>query len=139
MADSPITEEIIKRLVAGVNTRDVHIGDFSDVQLYGRKFRRRLDGIWKESASEVGCEPVVYQSILWWTLVWIPIVSQISYFVMPYRECIPEELETDRYRCLPAPTLGSQVALHYVTGLFVVGAIVLLFWWGHSRVCASEK
>ena len=44
MADSPITEGIIERLMTGVDTEDIYIGDVSDVQLYGQQYLRRLSG-----------------------------------------------------------------------------------------------
>ena len=126
MADSPITKEIIERLLSGVDTTDVPIGDVSDEQLYGRKFRLRLNGQWKESASEVGCDHEVYQSILWWTLAYIPIVPLKSFYVMPYREWKEDYPDMDVYRCLPAPTLTTQIVIHYLIGLIVIGVSALL-------------
>ena len=130
MKDSPITDEIIERLLTGTETKEIRTGDVSDIQLYGKKFRRQLDGPWKAAASALGFQPVVYLSIEWWTLAYIPVVPRQSLFVMPYLEWDNEDEGMDRYRCLPAPMLRSQMVAHYAIGFLVIMVTVLVFWLG---------
>jgi hypothetical protein len=130
MKDSPITDEIIERLLTGSETKEIRFGDVSDIQHYGKLFRRDLDGPWKAAASALACHPVVYLSIEWWTLAYIPVVPRQSLFVMPYLDWDKEDLGMDRYRCLPAPMLRSQMVAHYAIGFSVTVVTILLFWWG---------
>ena len=129
MLRAKITDDVVKRLLSGDETEEISIGDVSDVQLYGRMQHRHLTGSDEQSALMIGCKPIVYQSIYWWTLAWIPVVPLKSYAVLPYLES-KDGGEYDSYRAVPMSMHRSQVALHYAVSCFVIVASVMLIWWG---------
>lgn len=128
MADSPITDEIVRQLITGEGTEDLVISDLADCQLYGWKYRRRLTNEQRESAIHHGFDPVVYQSIYWWTIAGFPVNPRQSYYVLPYRESV-DGLDTDRYRCLVSPQQAWQVATHFGLGIGILVVIGTLIWW----------
>ncbi len=132
MARPQITDDFVQRLLAGEGTEDISIGDVSDIQLYGRLHRRRLSGADEQAALELGCDPVVYQSISWWTLAWIPVVPMKSYIVLPYLKA-KEGAEYNSYRSLPTSMQLTQMALHYIVGWLVVLIVLTVMWWGVHR------
>ena len=102
------------------NAQTIEQYDVSDCILYGRKFRRRLSGELAAAAEQLGCEPIVYQSIYWLCLVFIPIWPLAIYVVAPCRDPI-EIGDSVKYRCLLTEWDSRQVATYYIVA---VGAIL---------------
>ena len=96
----PISDADVTRLISGKEIETVAFYDVSDQQIYGRKHLRRLTGDYAERASLAGCEPVVYQTVLWWCLVYIPVRPLAIYLVMPCLECDDPDGDADQYRVL---------------------------------------
>jgi hypothetical protein len=108
--------------------------DASDEQLYGRKHRRRLSGSVAAEAEAAGCVPVVFQSVLWWCLVYLPIVPRGVFYVMPCVECDDPDGDADQYRAVPGQWDWQQVLVHYLVGFTVLLPIACGFWYGLSHI-----
>ncbi len=54
-----------------------------------------------DDAKSAGCEPVVYQSVLWWCFVYMPVVPRSVYFVLPCIECDDPDGDAIQYRAIP--------------------------------------
>ena len=139
--DSPISPELLRQLLAGEGTRDLVMGDHSDIQLYGAKHRTRLTGSMAAQAEQAGLEPQVYQAVVWWCLVFVPIWPQTTCLVLEQKE--PENIadvpEVDRFRILPIARDHGQIRRHYRNAaVFLVVSIALISWlllsWFSSRV-----
>jgi len=126
---SPITEKIVRQLIAGCDIEILEFYDVSDTQIYGRKHLRRLTGSLADAAQDAGCEPIVYQAVLWWCLVFIPFIPLKVYFVIPCLECDDHDGDAEQYRGLRTQWDAMQVAAHYCISalLFAVSAAGL--WW----------
>ncbi len=118
-----ISPAIVQRLIGGIGTEDFVFYDVSDHQLYGRKHRMRLTGETAKLATEAGCDTIVYQSVLWWCFVFIPIVPLGVFAVIPRHECDDPDGDADQYRGIRMDWDWTQIGLQY--GI-VVGAAALL-------------
>jgi hypothetical protein len=138
--DSPITPELLRQLLAGEGTRELIIGDVSDIQLYGKKHCLRLKGAMATQAEQAGLEPEVYQAALWWTLVGIPVWPQTTCLVLAQKETAKKlALDDDRFRILPIARDHGQIRRHYRNAAVVlVVSIALISWlllsWFSARV-----
>ena len=117
---SPVTDALIQQLIAGSGIEDLVFYDVSDCQLYGRKHLRPLTGEFARSAVDAGCEPVVFQSVLWLTLVFIPVWPLGVYVVLPRRECDDPDGDAEQYRGLRVPWDENQIAYHYLITFVLV-------------------
>ncbi len=123
--------EIIERLIEGDGTRDLAFYDVSDHQLYGRKHHRRLTGDTAKRAADAGCDAIVYQSVLWWCFVFIPIVPLGVFAVIPKLECDDPDGDADQYRGIPIDWDWRQIGLQYAIVTLATLSIsgVAWLWW----------
>ena len=127
---TPVPDRIVRQLLAGNDIETLSFYDVSDIQIYGRKHLRRLSGFQADMAQEVGCEPLVYQAVLWWCFVYIPIVPLKVYFVIPCLECDDPDDDAEQFRGVQAPWDSNQVTIHFmVTTLLLLAVAVCLFVW----------
>jgi hypothetical protein len=126
---SPISDEVIGRLISGEDVDDLAFYDVSDCQLYGRKHARRLRGKDAERAVAAGCEPIAYQSVLWWCLVFIPVRPIGVYVIMPRTECDDPDGDAEQYRGIRIPRDTAQITVHYFVTLCLVVIAILAIWW----------
>src|SRR5690606_38968616 len=89
--------DLWSRLVRGENVEEFRVYDVSDRILYGSKDRRELPDPLATLARSSGLEPVVYQSIYWFCIVFIPFYPLGTYSVIPYAD-FDEEDDAERYR-----------------------------------------
>lgn len=120
---SAITDALVQQLIAGSNIEDLVFYDVSDCQLYGRKHLRRLTGELARNADAAGCEVVVYQCVLWWCLVFIPVRPLGVYVVLPRRECDDPDGDADQYRGLRVQWDWSQIAFQYLITFMLLLAV----------------
>ncbi|QDU25299.1 hypothetical protein ETAA8_03630 [Anatilimnocola aggregata] len=124
-AESPITDALIVRMIAGEETREVLIEDVSDVLLYGRKHSCKLTGSVAQTAMEAGFEPVAYQSVLWWCVISCPLIPLSTCIVLTRTDV--GDVGGEAYRVLPIARDSSQIATHFAFTLgFLLGAMILL-------------
>ena len=130
LVDEPITDAVVRRLIDGTNTETLVFYDVSDCQIYGRKHRRKLSGALAAEAESVGCVPTVYQSVLWFCLVFVPVWPLGTYFIMPCSVCDDPDGDADQYRGVRAKWDTSQVTLHYwaLAAQVLVVAFGLRYW-----------
>ena len=127
-----ITDAVVKRLIDGADTETLAFYDVSDCQLYGRKHRRRLTGSLAEAASKAGCKPLVYQSVLWWCFVFIPVFPQAVFVVIPCLECDDPDGDADQYRGIRVSWDSRQVCTHYLVTLAITATTTFAaLLWGH--------
>jgi len=126
---SPVLDENVRRLISGKDVETLAFYDVSDEQLYGRKHRRRLSDDLAEDARLAGCEPVVYQSVLWWCLVYIPVRPLAVYLVMPCLECDDPDGDADQYRGIRVKWDSRQIACHYLVTFGLLSTCALAVWW----------
>lgn len=124
-----LTRDIIERLVAGQGVEDLVFYDVSDQQLYGRKNCQRLTGEVARRASESGYDTIVFQSVLWWCLVFIPIVPLSVYTVIPKLECDDPDGDAAQYRGIPLGWDWRQITIQYMIVAIILGLIAALVWW----------
>ena len=126
IATAEITPAIIECLIDGNGTEDLVFYDVSDQQMYGRKNRIRLTGEMTELATEAGCDTIVYQSVLWWCFVFIPVVPLGVFAVIPKLECDDPDGDADQYRGIRMAWDWTQIGLQYgiVTGAASLLAVV---------------
>jgi hypothetical protein len=117
-------DAFIRRLIAGSDVADIAVYDVSDRRLYGRKHYRRLTGELAQLAQTAGCLPQIYQSVFWFTLVYLPLIPLGVYLVLPRVTCDDPDGDALQYRALKVPTDRWQIALHYVIG-GLLGIIIL--------------
>jgi hypothetical protein len=133
LANSPIPDDHVARLIAGKDVENIAVFDVSDHALYGRKYCRRLSGSLADQAKLAGCKPVVYQAILWWCLVYLPVLPRGTFFVLPCIKCDDPDGDALQYRAIPARWDWSQVGLHYlltyVPLLILIGGLVARWRW----------
>jgi hypothetical protein len=108
----------IRRLIAGEDIEEIVVYDVSDCQLYGRRHRQRLVGELARDAA--GCRPVVYQSIYWLTLAYIPVQPLGTYLVLPRQTCDDPDGDAEQYRAVRLPMDWGQVAFHYAVMLLLL-------------------
>ena len=113
IAPHAISPAIVGRLIAGSETEDLVFYDLSDHQLYGRKNRIRLTGEAAKLAEDAGCDPIVYQSVLWWCLVFIPLVPLGVFAVIPKLECDDPDGDADQYRGIRMAWDWNQIGIQY--------------------------
>ena len=118
-----ISPALVERLIKGNGTEVLVFYDVSDYQLYGRKKRTRLTGDMAKLATDAGCDTIVFQSVLWWCFVFIPVVPLGVFAVIPKLECDDPDGDADQYRGIRLDWDWKQIGLQY--GL-VVGAASLL-------------
>lgn len=109
-------EAAIRQLISGKDVETIVVYDVSDCQLYGRRHRECLTGELAKAAEEAGCEPVVYESVYWFTLAYIPIKPLGVYLVMPRRVCDDPDGDADQYRAIRLPDDWDQIRVHLVVG-----------------------
>jgi hypothetical protein len=136
---SPITDAHVSRLVAGTDVTTLAFYDVSDEQLYGRKHRRRLNGSLAAEAESAGCVSVVFQSVLWWCLAYVPIVPRGVFYVMPCIKCDDPDGDANQYRAIPAQWDLPQILLHYLVGITILALIACGFWYALSRITAQHR
>ena len=133
-ANSPITDNHVSRLIVGKDIKSIAVYDVSDQQLYGRKHFRRLSGSLADQAKSAGCEPLVYQSVLWWCLVYMPVLPRGVFFVLPCKECDDPDGDALQYRAIPVRWDWPQVRLHYLVAylpLLLLACGLGAWWWLH--------
>ena len=131
LVDPPITDAIVRRLIDGTDTEKLVFYDVSDCQFYGRKHRRKLTGTLAAEAESAGCVPTVYQSVLWFCLVFVPVWPLGTYFIIPCDECDDPDGDADQYRGIRAKRDMSQVVIHswpLVAHILVV-YFAIWYWW----------
>lgn len=124
-----ISDETIDQLLSGKDVDDLVFYDVSDCHLYGRKNTRRLQGKEAERAVAAGCEPIVYQSVLWWCLVFIPVRPIGVYVVMPRTECDDPDNNADQYRAIRVRRDRGQIALHYLVTICLIAIAIIAIRW----------
>ena len=128
----PITDGIVRRLIDGADTETLAFYDVSDCQIYGSKHKRKLSGALATDAESAGCVPIVYQSVLWFCLVFIPVWPLGTYFIIPRAECDEPDGDADQYRGIRAQWDSSQVIVHYwalAAHVLAIVALVVWCWW----------
>ncbi|TWU01013.1 hypothetical protein Pla52n_43840 [Stieleria varia] len=109
-----ISPAIVERLIAGSETDSLVFYGVSDHQLYGRKNRIRLSGDVAKLAEDAGYDPIVYQSVLWRCLVFIPVVPLGVFAVIPKLECDDDpDRDADQYRGIRMAWDWSQIRIQY--------------------------
>ena len=131
LADPPITDAIVQRLIDGTDTETLVFYDVSDCQIYGSKHRRNLSGALAEDAANAGCEPTAYQTILWFCLVYMPVWPLGTYFVMPCLDCDDPDGDAEQYRGVRAASDTGQIMFHYsvMAALIVAAGVAVWYWW----------
>ena len=122
--NAPYTEadrdSIIRRLIVGQDVEDIVVYDVSDCQLYGSRYRQQLVGELAKAAEAVGCEPVVYQSVYWFTLVYFPLKPLGTFLVLPRQTCDDPDGDADQYRAIRLPMDWGQATFHIVAALIPI-------------------
>lgn len=126
----PNADNLVRQLIAGVDTEDIVVYDVSDCQLYGKKHYRRLTGELEHAAEAAGCRPEVYQSVYWWTLVYFPVKPLGTYLVLPRRECDDPDGDADQYRAVKLPMDGRQVSREYAVAFSVALCLICVLIFG---------
>ncbi len=135
MATLGHSRELVARLIAGDTVEEFRLNEATDIQLYGEKHREVLAQPFNNQAVELGFEPVVYQAILWFCLVYFPLIPRGTYLILPYAdEDSPGGDDCERYRGIKVATDWHQVCCHYLIayGLFLpAGGLVcwMFFSW----------
>lgn len=124
----PISDDIVARLIDGADAETLAIYDVSDCQIYGRKHRRKLTGALADAAASAGCRPTVYQSVLWWCLVYMPVCPLGTYFLIPCVGCDDPDGDAQQYRGVRAQRDVSQIAFHYLVLFFLLTAVGFVVW-----------
>lgn len=119
----------IRRLIAGREVEDIVIYDVSDCQLYGSRRSQRLTGELAHSAEAAGCKPVVYQSIYWFTLVYIPVWPMATFLVLPRQTCDDPDGDAEQYRAVSVPMDWGQVAFHLAVVPALVACVLAVVAW----------
>ena len=128
--DSSIADAVVRRLIDGGDTETLAFYDVSDCQIYGRKHRCMLSGDLAAGAKSVGCSPTVYQTVLWFCIVYIPVWPLGTYIVMPVVEYEDLHDEAVQYRSVRVSADTGQIALHYsALATLIATAIALGCWW----------
>lgn len=130
--DPPINDGIVRRLIDGADTETLIFYDVSDCQIYGHKHKRKLTGTLATDAESAGCIPIVYQSVLWFCLVFVPVWPLGTYFIIPRAECDDPDGDADQYRGIRAQWDSSQVIAHcgaLVACVLAIGALFVWCWW----------
>ncbi len=118
-----IANEVIASLIAGGEIEIVECLDLAGPHLVGGKFRQRLNAEQAKRASEFGGDSLVFQSVLWWCLLFIPIRPLGVYVVLPYLD-FDEKDFPKRYRAVRVDWDMWQIAVHY--SFFIVFLAVIL-------------
>jgi len=129
---TPISDGIVRQLIDGVDTETLVFDDVSDCQIYGSQHKRRLSGGLAAAAESAGCVPTVYQSVLWFCLVFVPVWPLGTYFIIPCAECDDPDRDADQYRGVRANWDTSQVVVHYsvlVAHVVAIGTLVVWCGW----------
>ncbi|MBX3449944.1 MAG: hypothetical protein KF777_10315 [Planctomycetaceae bacterium] len=127
-------EALIRQLIAGSDVEEIVVYDVSDCQLYGRRYRQKLRGDLARAAEDAECEPVVYQSVYWFTLAYFPFKPLGTYLVLPRKACDDPGGDADQYRAVRLATDWCQVAVHYLIAvLLLVTAVLSVLAWQRFR------
>ena len=137
-AASPITDDMVRQIIAGEEVETIVVPFNSDLELHGWKHRRRLAGELREAALAAGLEPYACQSVYWFCVLFVPLVPRGVYVVMRHRTPDDDDEragdDAHRYRALPADWDHTQVLWHLsatiAIGLTLAGllAISVLRW-----------
>ena len=119
----------IRQLIAGRAVEDIVVYDVSDCQLYGRRRRQWLAGELAQAAEAAGCRPVVYQSVYWFTLAYIPVRPLGTFLVMPRQTCDDPDGDAEQYRAVRLPMDWGQVAFHYAVVLMLLACVLAVVAW----------
>lgn len=125
----PVSDADVRHLISGSDVETLVFYDVSDQQIYGRKHRRRLTGSLAEDARLAGCEPVVYQTVLWWCLAYIPVRPLGVYLVIPCSECDDPDGDADQYRGFRVDWDARQISCHYLVAFGLLAILVSSVWW----------
>ncbi len=125
----PITDSDVRQLIHGADIETLAFYDVSDCQIYGRKHRRKLTGRLADAAKAAGCQRVVYQTVLWWCLVYMPVFPLGVYFVIPCVECDDPDGDAEQYRGIRAQWDFGQITLHYIVMLSLLLGAGVATWW----------
>jgi hypothetical protein len=118
----------IQRLISARDIETLVVYDASDCQLYGRKHRQLLKGDLAQLAEDAGCCPEVYQSVYWWTLVYLPVKPLGVYMVMPCKTCDDPDGDADQYRGIRVPNDWMQISFHLLIGVLNIVCVALIIW-----------
>jgi hypothetical protein len=132
----PISESdnIVDRLITASNVEDLVFYDVSDCNLYGRKRAQRLTGTLAERATAAGCDTLVYQSVLWWCFVFIPVFPRGVYTVIQKLECDDPDGDADQYRAIRVTWDWQQVGTQFLIVASVLALTISGGWfWISSR------
>lgn len=124
-------DAVVDLLLDDTFSRHVISSDVDDVNLYGSKYRRRIAGAAGERLMQNGLEPVVYQAINWWCLVFVPLVPLGTYAVADYKELLADG--TDQSRTFRVQMDWSQAIIHATIGSIAVLIIGFLIWFACAR------
>lgn len=120
-----ITDQEIEKLIENRDPTDLWHSDVSDVNLYGKWFRRQLEGQLAEKARQAGLEPKVFQAIQWWCFAFYPVVYRGTYLVIPYSEV--EDEPDVRYRLCRVADDRRQIAYQRMIscGVLLLAALMI--------------
>lgn len=119
----------IDRLVRGHGVRVFHIYDVSDCQLYGCKHKRALPFSLARLVVTDGYAPVLYQSVYWFCLVYVPILPFGTYLILTQRDELQAKSDAEVYRGVRIPTDWNQVASHWAISCAVIGVAAIATMW----------
>lgn len=121
---------MVRELIAGDNTETIVLYYVSGMQIYGIKSPRRFGGELAESAIAADCEPFVFQTVLWWCFVFVPVFPKGTYVVLPCVES--DDRDADLYRAIRIATDYAQIAFHYT----IVFVLMIPVWVAVWRICS---
>lgn len=130
----PQFDDIVDRLITASNVEDLVFYDVSDCNLYGRKNSQRLSGNVADRATAAGCDTLVYQSVLWWCIVFVPVFPLGVYTVIQKLECDDPDGDADQYRAIRVAWDRQQVGTQFLIVASILGLTFSGAWfWFSSR------
>lgn len=120
-----INDQEVAELIDDPQPTELWQNDVSDVNLYGKWFRRQLEGPLAEKARQAGLEPKVFQAIQWWCFAFYPVVYRGTYLVIPYSEV--EDEPDVRYRLCRVADDRRQIAYQRMISCGVLLLAALMF------------
>ena len=133
-AVSPVLEfdDIVDRLITASNVEDLVFYDVSDCNLYGRKNPKRLSGHIAHRATAAGCDTLVYQSVVWFCVVFIPVFPLGVYTVIRKLECDDPDGDADQYRAIRVAWDWQQVGTQFLIAASILGVTICGAWFWFS-------
>lgn len=126
--------DLLSRLVHGDNVEEIRIYDVSDCILHGSKHSHELQEPLATMARSNGLEPIVYQSVYWFCIVFIPFWPLGTNLIIPYAD-FDEEDDAERYRGIRIEWDWKQVVLHWLVGpclVTIISAFALLVFYSSN-------